>query len=113
MVVCQKVCWKLSHKNLPAPKEVYFSNQLPIFLLGNSYSVTPQSGLGYIPHTNEALRHFMNDFTQQIWITYRSRFSPLVNSSLTSDLGWGCTIRSGQMMLARALLTVFQGRGEF
>ena len=47
---------------------------------------------------------FERDFNQMIWITYKQEFRPLliekseINGrkihNLTSDCGWGCTIRS-------------------
>ncbi|KAI9708530.1 MAG: Cysteine protease atg4 [Bogoriella megaspora] len=75
---------------------------------------------------------FMDDFESKIWLTYRSGF-PLIPKSqdpkalssmsfsvrikqlanqagFTSDSGWGCMIRSGQTLLANALLIQRLGR---
>lgn len=79
-------------------------------------------------------KDFLDDFESRLWFTYRSNFpniprspdpqaSNLISlsvrlrsqladhSGFTSDTGWGCMIRSGQSLLANALLRLRLGRG--
>ncbi|ORY15798.1 autophagy-related protein-like protein 4 [Clohesyomyces aquaticus] len=74
---------------------------------------------------------FLDDFESRIWMTYRSGFAPiqksqdpkataamsfrvrmqnLAQSAFTSDAGFGCMIRSGQCILANALVSLKLGR---
>ena len=78
---------------------------------------------------------FLDDFESRIWMTYRSNFPPIKKSldptalssmslsvrlrsqlvdhgGFTSDTGWGCMIRSGQSLLANALVFLRLGRGK-
>ena len=73
---------------------------------------------------------FLDDCESRIWFTYRSNFPPIKRSSessmtfsvrlrslgdqtgFTSDTGWGCMIRSGQSILANALVLLRLGRGK-
>ena len=67
----------------------------PIYLLGETYR-----GKGEDPDA-EALAQLICDLQSRIWLTYRQGFAPIEGSSLTSDAGWGCMLRTGQMMLAQ------------
>jgi cysteine protease ATG4 len=75
---------------------------------------------------------FLDDFESKIWMTYRSNFPPIPRSQdpaassamtlsvrlrnlaeregFSSDTGWGCMIRSGQSLLANALIMLQMGR---
>ena len=77
---------------------------------------------------------FVADFESRMWLTYRSNFPTIKKSQdpnalaamslsvrlrsqlvdqggFTSDTGWGCMIRSGQSLLANALVMLRLGRG--
>lgn len=60
--------------------------------------------------SDTAAAEFEHDLRSRVWVTYRTGFTPLPLSQLYSDVGWGCTLRSGQMLLAHTLLTLHCGR---
>ncbi|KAF0463397.1 peptidase C54 [Gigaspora margarita] len=53
---------------------------------------------------------FYDDFTSRIWCTYRHNYAPIRPTNFTNDGGWGCMLRSGQSLLANALILQFLGR---
>lgn len=100
-----------------------FSRNSPVLLLGKCYHFKVEDDDSLTDACYEAsdeasdedfamgnVETFRKDFTSRVWLTYREEFPPLPGSVLTSDCGWGCMLRAGQMMLAQALILHFLGR---
>ncbi|KAG0200507.1 Cysteine protease atg4 [Mortierella sp. GBA30] len=76
-------------------------NNGPIYLMGKFYPPSPTQWAD-----------FQQDFTAGlIWCTYRHSYAPIKPSNFSTDVGWGCMLRSGQGLLANALAIQFMGRG--
>ena len=69
-----------------------------LYLLGKTYHTTH----------HDPLRQ--DDQASLFWFTYRCDFPEIVPYRITSDAGWGCMLRSAQMMLGQTLRLHFQGR---
>ena len=69
-----------------------------------------------IAHLKEKIVFFTDvaairaDIRSKLWFTYRKGFVPIGDSGHTTDRGWGCMLRCGQMVLAQALVCLHLGR---
>lgn len=52
------------------------------------------------------------DVSGLLWLTYRCGFAEMVPYGYSDDAGWGCMLRSCQMLLSNALLRHGSGRDE-
>jgi cysteine protease ATG4 len=52
------------------------------------------------------------DFQTRIWMTYRNGFPPVKSHAFQTDSGWGCMLRSGQMLLANCMMYHELGRSS-
>jgi cysteine protease ATG4 len=50
------------------------------------------------------LREFADHFRSVLFCSYRKNFPRIAGTHFTTDAGWGCMLRTGQMLLARAVL---------
>eukprot|EP01113_Clastostelium_recurvatum_P040458 TRINITY_DN6292_c0_g1_i5.p1 TRINITY_DN6292_c0_g1~~TRINITY_DN6292_c0_g1_i5.p1 ORF type:complete len:466 (-),score=83.22 TRINITY_DN6292_c0_g1_i5:112-1509(-) len=93
------------------PSDLPEFSSSPIWLLGMVF--LPPTGQTTFeegelpPHVAE----FIENFSSLLWFSYRKDFPPIGSSSITSDIGWGCMLRTGQMMLAQALVRHLLGKG--
>lgn len=76
----------------------YPDTDSPVWLLSRQYSAK---------YDLEELRELVQS---RPWMSYRKDFPAIGSSGLTSDAGWGCMLRCGQMVLAGALLDIRLGR---
>jgi len=81
-----------------ADKPDYPETDNPVWMLGQQYSAR---------YDLEELRELVSS---RPWLSYRKEFPAIGESGLSSDQGWGCMLRCGQMVLAGALLDVKLGR---
>ncbi|XP_052444707.1 cysteine protease ATG4A-like isoform X2 [Carassius gibelio] len=70
----------------------------PVWILGACYNLKTKKP------------ELLSDVRSRLWFTYRKKFSPIGGTGPSSDAGWGCMLRCGQMILAQALVCRHLGR---
>lgn len=105
LVFCNKMLQQLEDFSYVKPSEVvrqtYESISAPIVESWMENEVFYLFGKKYqLPDDRE---EFLKIIKSKIWCTYRKGFCAIGGNGPTSDSGWGCMLRSGQMMLAEAL----------
>ena len=101
-------------KNAWSTSEIFkqgFSRNSPVWLLGQAYhrklvstlKESPPEGsrVGTFTETDCGIEAFEKDFQARLWMTYRKGFVEFPFTQLTTDCGWGCMIRSAQMMIGQ------------
>ncbi|XP_074924741.1 cysteine protease ATG4B isoform X5 [Chelonoidis abingdonii] len=82
---------RFEYEDFPETKE-------PVWILGRTYSVFTEK------------EEMLLDVTSRLWFTYRKNFPAIGGTGPTSDTGWGCMLRCGQMIFAQALVCRHLGR---
>ncbi|KAJ6802148.1 cysteine protease ATG4B-like [Iris pallida] len=100
---------RLQERILGTSRADVSSSTSEIWLLGVCYKASPQESQSGV-NSGNGVPAFLQDFSSRIWITYRRGFDAIGDSKLTSDVNWGCMIRSSQMLVAQALLFHHLGR---
>ncbi|KAF9599705.1 hypothetical protein IFM89_001651 [Coptis chinensis] len=100
---------RLHERLIGSSKTGVSSSSSDIWLLGVCYRVSSEESSDEACNTN-GLYEFSVDFSSRIWMTYRKGFDAIGDSKFTSDVNWGCMLRSSQMLVAQALLFHNLGR---
>lgn len=107
--------WNNVKFGLISPSTTTFAEEYPAWVLGKCYTFSPdiEENIRLQPtRTNSLLpqKEFYRHFASIMWFTYRKDFPQVGDSDYTTDTGWGCMIRSAQMMLATGLTYYLLGK---
>lgn len=98
------------HERVLGPSKTGVSSSTSdVWLLGVCYKISPEEFSEESDNSN-GLAAFERDFSSRILMTYRKGFGAIGDSKYTSDVNWGCMLRSSQMLVAQALLFHRLGR---
>ncbi|CBI33041.3 unnamed protein product, partial [Vitis vinifera] len=100
---------RIQERVLGTSKTGISSSTSDIWLLGLCYKISQEESSNHASSSN-GLAEFEQDFSSRILMTYRKGFEAIGDSKLTSDVNWGCMLRSSQMLVAQALLLHRMGR---
>lgn len=105
VVFCNKMLQQLEDMSYVKPSEVvrqtYESISAPVVEAWDEEEIFWVFGKKFsLPQQRD---EFLKCLKSKIWCTYRKGFCAIGGTGPTSDSGWGCMLRSGQMMLAEAL----------
>ncbi|MFH4979762.1 hypothetical protein AB6A40_006471 [Gnathostoma spinigerum] len=85
----------------------------PAFYDFQDYSLLESNGpvylLGQCFETTEGLASVQEYVTSLLWFTYRRNFPAIGGTGPSTDVGWGCMLRCGQMLLGQALIRLHLG----
>ncbi|VVC90347.1 unnamed protein product [Leptidea sinapis] len=87
------ICYLSPDSNNIEPDDIPQTKET-VWVLGRQYNAV------------QDLERIRREITSIIWCTYRKGFVPIGDEGLTSDRGWGCMLRCGQMVLGVALMRV-------
>ena len=107
--------WFIFKTKLSNSKDILKYNLISFNTL---YKFNPLSNL-HIFHKNfskdDTFQNYINKLNSIIYFSYRKNFNKIrsykTKNFLTSDCGWGCMIRSSQMLLARAIYKILKTQG--
>lgn len=99
------------------------NTQEPVWILGKRYNAIKGMRKSFFLFDSKFVKNLGNivflleldairqDIRSKLWFTYRKGFVPIggTGSTFTSDKGWGCMLRCGQMVLGQALVSLHLG----